>query len=55
MNKAISKKEFKKEVIESMRLSLVQFKQNGAAPQIILPVYEELADSYKGQANFWWM
>lgn len=53
MNKAISKNEFKKEVIESMRLSLVQFKiEWSGACQIILPVYEELADSYKGQVNF---
>lgn len=49
----ISKKDFKKEVIESMNLSLVQFKKewNGAC-QIISPMYEELASSYEGQATF---
>ena len=49
----ISKTDFKKEVIESTRLALVQFKTewNGAC-QIISPIYEELAKSYKGQANF---
>lgn len=49
----ISKKDFKKEVIDSMSLSLVQFKKewNGAC-QIISPMYEELASSYLGQAKF---
>jgi thioredoxin 1 len=53
MNRSISKKEFKKEVIESMSLSLVQFiiEWSGVC-QIISPVYEELANSYKGQVNF---
>jgi thioredoxin 1 len=53
MNRAISKAEFKKEVIESNNLSLVQFKiEWSGACQIILPIYEELANSYNGQANF---
>ena len=53
MNRTISKKEFKKQVIENMSLSIVQFKieWNGAC-QIISPVYEELARAYKGQADF---
>jgi thioredoxin 1 len=49
----ISKKEFRKEVIGSQDLSLVQFKLEwSGACQIISPIYEELASSYKGQANF---
>lgn len=50
----ISKKDFKKEIIDSMSLSLVQFKKewNGAC-QIISPMYEELANSYLGQAKFY--
>lgn len=49
----ISKKEFGKEIIESMKLSLVQFKLDwSGACQIIAPIYEELAGSYKGQVNF---
>ena len=53
MNKMISKNEFKKEVIDSMSLSLVQFTLEwSGACQIISPMYEELADSYKGQAKF---
>ena len=49
----ISEKEFKKEVIDSMSLSLVQFKiEWSGACQIISPIYEELATSFKGQANF---
>ena len=49
----ISKNDFKKEVISNTGLTLVQFKKewNGAC-QIISPIYEELARSYKGQANF---
>ncbi len=49
----ISKKDFKKEVIENMNLSLVQFTLEwSGACQIISPMYEELANSYKGQAKF---
>ena len=49
----ISKADFRKEVIDSKGLALVQFKKewNGAC-QIISPVYEELAKSYIGQAKF---
>jgi thioredoxin 1 len=54
MNRTISKKDFKKAVIENMNLTLVQFKieWNGAC-QIISPVYEELAKAYRGLANFY--
>ena len=53
MNKTISKKDFKKEVIENNNLTLVQFKTEwSGACQIISPIYEELARSYKGVANF---
>jgi thioredoxin 1 len=53
MNRMISKQDFKKEVIDSLSLSLVQFRKewNGAC-QIISPMYEELANSYRGQAKF---
>ena len=53
MNRTISGLEFKKEVIGSMALSLVQFKTEwSGACQIISPIYEELAASYKGLAKF---
>jgi thioredoxin 1 len=53
MNRAISKKEFTKEVIERMELSLVQFKADWSGTcQIISPIYEELAKSYNGLAKF---
>ena len=53
MNRMISRNDFRKEVISSEGLSLVHFKKewNGAC-QIISPIYEDLARSYKGQANF---
>lgn len=53
MNRTITKNRFRKDVINSTGLSLVQFKKewNGAC-QIISPVYEELARCYHGQANF---
>jgi thioredoxin 1 len=53
MNREISKEEFKKEVISNETLSLVQFKTEwSGACQIISPIYEDLAKSYKGQVNF---
>jgi len=53
MTRTISKTEFKSEVIDNMSLSLVQFKiEWSGACQIISPIYEELATSYKGQAKF---
>ena len=53
MNQKITKKEFRKVVMDGMGLSLVHFKKewNGAC-QIISPIYEELARSYRGQARF---
>ena len=53
MNKAIGEKEFKSHVVESMTLSLVQFKTqwNGAC-QIVSMIYDDLATAYKGTANF---
>ena len=49
----VTKTNFRKEVVDSQGLALVQFKKewNGAC-QIISPIYEELARSYKGQAKF---
>lgn len=53
MNMKISKKEFRKNVIENMSLSLVQFKVDwSGACQIISPIFNELAVSYKGRADF---
>jgi thioredoxin 1 len=53
MHKAIGRKEFTAQVVESITLSLVQFKTewNGAC-QIVSMIYEDLAKSYKGTANF---
>ncbi len=42
-----------KEVVSNMTLSLVQFKTEwSGASQILSPVYDELAKSYKGTVNF---
>ena len=53
MNKAIGKKEFKSHVVENINLSLVQFKTewNGAC-QIVSMIYDDLANAYRGAANF---
>lgn len=53
MNQLISRTDLRKEVANSNGLSIVQFRKewNGAC-QIIAPIYEELAKSYKGQAKF---
>jgi len=53
MHKPIGRKEFATQVVESITLSLVQFKTewNGAC-QIVSMIYEDLAKSYKGTANF---
>jgi len=50
----INKSNFKKHVIESTDLTLVQFKTewNGAC-QIVSMIYDDLARSYKGSANFY--
>lgn len=53
MNKTVNKTNFKKEVLDSKELVLVQFKKewNGAS-QIIAPVYSDLAESYKAMVRF---
>src|SRR5215467_10660838 len=53
MNKMIGKKQFNAEVMESLHLSLVQFSTewNGAS-QIVSMIYDDVAKSYKGTANF---
>jgi thioredoxin 1 len=53
MNKTVNEMTFKKDVLESKRLVLVQFKKewNGAS-QIIAPVYNDLGESYKEAAHF---
>ena len=50
----INKSNFKKQVIESRNLTLVQFKTewNGAC-QIVSMIYNDLAKSYKGVADFY--
>lgn len=50
----VSKKDFKKEVLDRKELVLVHFKKewNGAS-QIIAPVYNDLAESYKQVACFY--
>jgi thioredoxin 1 len=54
MLKIISKKNFKKEVIESKGLSLVQFKTDWSGVcQIIEPVYIDLVHTYSNVANFY--
>jgi thioredoxin 1 len=53
MSRTIGKTQFKKEVMESTHLSLVQFKTEwSGACQIIAPVYEELSKCYSGIADF---
>lgn len=53
MNRMITKKDFKKEILDSLKLSVVQFRiEWSGACQIISPIYEELAASYRGQAKF---
>jgi len=53
MNKMIPMTLFKEEVIESRKLSLVQFRTEwSGACQIILPLYEDLAKAYKGIVDF---
>ena len=53
MTKALSQKNFKKQVIESATLSLVQFKAewNGTC-QIIAPLFKSLAVTYKRKVKF---
>lgn len=53
MNTSITMKEFNSTVLKAKQLSIVQFKTewNGAC-EIIAPVYDDLANSYKHVANF---
>ncbi|MFN8291057.1 MAG: thioredoxin domain-containing protein [Chitinophagaceae bacterium] len=49
----ISSSEFRKAVTENANLALVQFKVDwSGACQIISPLFNELAGTYKGQAEF---
>jgi thioredoxin 1 len=53
MNRKITKDEFRKEVMASTQLSLVKFKTDWSGTcQIIEPIYNDLAKSYKGVVNF---
>ncbi len=53
MNKRVGEKEFKTEIMTNMLLSLVQFKNSwNAASQIVSKIYNDVANSYKGTANF---
>ncbi|HEY0679039.1 MAG TPA: thioredoxin domain-containing protein [Chitinophagaceae bacterium] len=53
MSRQVTKKDFKKEVMDNMNLSLVHFKTewNGAC-QIISAIYDDLERSYHGIAHF---
>ena len=54
MNREISGQAFQQEVIRNPKIALVQFKTEwSGACQIIAPIYEELAKSYKGMVNFY--
>lgn len=54
MLKQVSKKNFKREIVENASLSLVQFKTEWSGVcHIIEPLYRELANSYNGVVNFY--
>jgi thioredoxin 1 len=54
MNKMITGENFKDEVLGSRELSLVQFKTEWKGTcQILSLIYDDLARSYKGMANFY--
>jgi thioredoxin 1 len=54
MNRKISRKEFRKEVTESSALTIVNFKTKwSGACQIIELVYNDLAKTYRSEANFY--
>ena len=54
MSKMITQVNFKEEVLESMELSLVQFKTEWKGScQILSMIYDDLAKSYTGVANFY--
>jgi thioredoxin 1 len=53
MTTKITRASLRKEVMESHRLSLLQFRAEwSGACQIISPVFEELSKSYAGMAGF---
>lgn len=54
MNKAITKDNFKQQVLEGKGLSLVNFYAdwNGAS-QMMMPVYGQLANTYSSMVNFY--
>ena len=53
MPTSLSKKNFKAEIMKAKTLSVVQFKTEwSGACQIIDPIYNDLAKTYKGQAEF---
>ncbi|MGQ0738852.1 MAG: thioredoxin family protein [Bacteroidota bacterium] len=53
MNRMISKKEFRKKILESNQLAVVQFKAEWSGVcQIISPVYEALAGAYTDRVKF---
>jgi thioredoxin 1 len=54
MMKAVSKENFKKEVIESQAIAIVQFKKDWSGScRIIEPVYRDIANSYSGTVSFY--
>src|SRR5882757_543487 len=54
MSKMITHENFKNEVLANMKLSLVQFKTEWKGTcQILSMIYDDLAKSYKGMANFY--
>lgn len=53
MPTTLSKETFKAKINKTKNLSVVQFKTEwSGACQIIAPIYNELAKSYKGQVDF---
>lgn len=53
MKNAIGRKEFGSHVVDSITLSLVQFKTDwSGACQIVSMIYDDLAKAYEGTVNF---
>lgn len=56
MYKETTKKDFRKEVLESKNLSLVKFQVAWSGTcQIIEPIYQDLSKSYQGVINFFYV
>ena len=54
MTRMITKADIRKEVMANTQLSLVKFKTDWSGTcQIIAPVYNDLANSYKGVVSFY--